>query len=238
MTHLTPETLQAVLAGTEGDAALLAHLEAGCDACDAVMEHSAPLDAAVDVALLRLAPPRIGAAPPTPDPAPPVPRPPRPPGVALLGAPAAALTVGGLWWQRPADTDGLKGAPLPPAIELSAAVRARDGSFRPLGAGDFVSARDTLVFRAQTSLAAEGLLLLQRGSARPEVLGPVHLTGGPQLLQGADGLLGVSLEGEQGEVTLWLVAGPQAPSPAEAVAAIAFPAPALTRVPVRVRVQP
>lgn len=237
MTHLTPETLQAVLAGTDGDAALLAHLEAGCETCDAALAHCAPLDADVDVTLLRLAPPRIGAARPTPQPAPPVPQPTRLPRAAMLVAAAATLTVGAWWWPRGAD-DGLKGAPLPPAIELSVAVRARDGAFHPLGAGEAVSARDTLVFRAQTSLAAEGLLLLQRGSARPEVLGAVHLTGGPQLVQGDDGLLGVSLEGEQGDVTLWLVAGPRAPSPAEAVAAIAFPAPTLTRVPVRVRVQP
>ncbi len=234
MTHLTSERLQAVLDGRERDEELLAHLETECETCDAVLAGASALDAAVDVALLRLAPPRIGTARPTPQPAR---RRTRLPRVFVPMAAAAALAAGVLWWPKPAD-DGLKGAPLPPAIEFSAAVRARDGAFRPVGDREVVSSRETLVFRAQTSLAAEGLLLLQRGAARPEVLGAVHLTGGPQVLQGDDGLLGVSLEGEDGDVTLWLVAGTVAPSPAEAVAAIAFPAPALARVPVRVRVQP
>lgn len=225
MSHLDAAGLRQLLEGADADPALLAHLEAGCETCDAALAAVSALDGEIDLALLRLAPRPLDAA------APPwrrarevvVPLRRRVP-VAAWGALAAAallLLLVPLLRAPAGGEPGVKGARRPPTLRLEIAARTPDGAFASVPPGATVSARDVLVLRTDASHAAEGWVLLQRGASRtPEVLEALAVPAGPAVLERQHGLLGLSLDGEAGAVTVWVVVGATPPSREAAVAAV------------------
>jgi hypothetical protein len=72
--------------------------------------------------------------------------------------------------------------------------------------GATASDAEVLVLRYHATEAGEALLFQQRGDdAAPELLGRFPLQAGTHELEGPQGLVGISLEGESGALTLWLV---------------------------------
>jgi hypothetical protein len=240
MKHLDADALRA-LAHREPEAVAYfrEHLAAPCEACeDFLATHEGPglLDGQVDALLLGLAPkpaqqPRLdevglarvrrGLRGPLPSA--------RHWGLAA-GAIAACLlavvVVPRMRAEDPAvqqDTgwDGVKGPGGRIALELAVVARGADGSLRRLDPRSAVSDGDVLLLRYHATEAGTALLFQQRDGQAPELLGRFPLAAGTHDLAGAQGLAGVSLSGESGPVTLWLVgsAGGQEPSP-EAVRAV------------------
>jgi hypothetical protein len=192
---------------TKPDPALLAHLAEGCDVCDEFLAAMPGPDGEVDRLLLSLAPRAastdelawarlrryqrrplmrglLGLA-----------------AVAVLGIAAVALS-------RPAveaPYSGLKGGSHG-TLELRAALKSTRG-LTPVVDGAAVPSGAALVFQVRSSVAGPARLFLQRGDAQPVELTQLGLVQGAQELEnGDDGLLGFSLAGERGPLSVWLVA--------------------------------
>ncbi len=211
-------TRWAALQATRDDA-LLAHLAEGCDECDAFLASLPGYDGEVDRALLSLAP-----------------RPPstdalsfarfrraqRQPArrVAFMAAAAAVvvLVAGALVLSRPAAVDsqwtGLKGSSTA-QLELRGALKSARGALTPIDDGAAVPSGAALVFQVRSTVAGPARLFIQRGGGTPVELTQLGLVQGAQELElGEDGLLGFSLAGEHGPVSVWLVAS-EAPTSAQ-----------------------
>jgi hypothetical protein len=85
-------------------------------------------------------------------------------------------------------------------------ARSAEGQLRRLDPGAAVPPEDVLLLRYHATEAGSALLFQQRESGTPELLGSFSLQAGTHDLEGPQGLAGVSLSGEAGAVTLWLVA--------------------------------
>ncbi|WP_342374927.1 hypothetical protein NVS55_26865 [Myxococcus stipitatus] len=231
MRHLDDEALSA-LARREpaAEAYFREHLATACEVCELFLaSHSGPdlLDGHTDAALLALAPapsePRldeVGFARVRKQLKAPQP-------VArrwglITGAVAAALLAvvmvprlrqpnADLGTEPPAP--GVKGQVGRIALELAVVARGADGSLRRLDPGTLVDTRDVLLLRYHATEAGTALLFQQRAGHPPELLGQFALEAGTHDLQGAQGLSGVSLEGESGPLTLWLAASPSGLEP-------------------------
>jgi hypothetical protein len=230
--HLDAASWRALLEAPRPDGPLLEHLAAGCEVCDAFLAtHVDELDGAVDRALLRLGPVRLGeldevgwmrlqrrlgaGAVRTRR---------RVIGAALAASLVVAL---GLSLVRPGKGqgwDGLKrSASMGPTLQLSAALRHSDQAFVRLDDGARLSAGAVLVLRATSSIDGPARVFLERAGQAPIEVGQVAMRAGTHELQTEAGLLGVTLEGERGEVRVWVVVG-EAPFSAEtALEAIASP---------------
>lgn len=245
MTHLTPARLKALLASTEPDAELLAHLEAGCETCEAVLAASPLLDGEVDAALLALVPrPAVSDAPPWRGEAPasrPAKR--RSPlaAVALAAAALVAVVLAPRLFSTstPQTEGGVKGVDAPVGLSVQLAVQRGDAGFEALADGATVRAGDVLIVRADASRAARGWVLLQRGDGPAEALEAVSLPAGAHVLERDLGLLGVSLDGESGPITVWVVVGDAPLSRERAVSGVESPSPSpLSRAGLRLNVLP
>jgi hypothetical protein len=128
--------------------------------------------------------------------------------VPRLRAEDPAVQAGTAW-------DGVKGPGGTIALELAVVARGADGALRRLDPQAAVADSDVLLLRYHATEAGTALLFQQRAGQGPELLGRFPLRAGKHDLEGPQGLAGVSLEGESGPVTLWLVgsAGGQEPSP-------------------------
>ncbi|MBZ4422383.1 hypothetical protein [Myxococcus sp. RHSTA-1-4] len=117
--------------------------------------------------------------------------------------------------QAGTEWDGVKGPAGTIALELAVVARSADGALRRLDPQSAVAESDVLLLRYHATEAGTALLFQQRAGQGPELLGRFPLEAGTHDLEGPQGLAGVSLEGESGPVTLWLVgsAGGQEPSP-------------------------
>jgi hypothetical protein len=116
--------------------------------------------------------------------------------------------------QRQGAWDGVKGVGRL-ALEMSVVARGPDDSLRRMDPGTTASDEEVLVLRYHSTEAGEALLFQQRDGAAPELLGRFPLQAGTHELEGPQGLVGVSLEGESGPLSLWLVGFPsgQVPPP-------------------------
>jgi len=90
-------------------------------------------------------------------------------------------------------------------LELSAVVVSRAGVTSPVGPGGRARPGDTLVLRYRADQPGPAYLLKAGPDGQPQVLGQFALSAGTHDLSDSGGVAGVSLEGEQGEVRLWLV---------------------------------
>lgn len=200
---------------SEGAKAMAAHLASSCDDCERYLaERFDPaMDGAVDRVLLGLAPRpeapldevgwarlrrRLEAQPP---------RQARWP--SLLGMAAGLLLVVGLA-RLPLSPEPwtLKGTRRI-TVELFAAQRAADGTVSRVEPGQRVAARGALLLRYHATESGRAVLFVQRGSASPEPLGSFALTAGTEDLRTGTSHAALSLEGETGPLTLWLVAAPE-----------------------------
>lgn len=113
------------------------------------------------------------------------------------------------------EWNGVKGPGGNIALELAVVARGADGGLRRLDPESPVDGDDVLLLRYHATEAGTALLFQQRAGQAPELLGRFTLEAGTHDLEGPQGLAGVSLEGESGPVTLWLVgaAGNQEPAP-------------------------
>ncbi|WP_224368306.1 hypothetical protein [Hyalangium versicolor] len=219
MKHLDAHTLRA-LAAREPEAVthFREHLASPCDTCEEFLAQHPDtdlLDGQVDLFLLSLAPARevvrddvgwmrlkkrlrtsnpvgrwVGVATAL--------------AACVLGAvlvPRMLAPPGNPQWT------GVKGSSRI-TLELVAAARGADGRLRRLDPGEAVSPEDVLLLRYHSTEAGSALLFQQVGSAAPELLGNFLLEAGTHDLEGPQGLTGVSLTGEKGPVSLWLVASP------------------------------
>ena len=225
MNHLTAERWKALLKRPEY--ALLAHVQEGCDTCDAFLASLPGLDGEVDRALLALA-----ARPPSTDElawARLRRRQRRAPlqrfataaaAVALIAAVAVALSTSS---PAPAGERGLKGS-ANAQLELRAALKSANGVLISVVEGARVPSIAVLVFQARSGLSGHARLFVQRDAAEPVELAQLGLVEGAQELEwdveegGRKHLLGFSLSGERGPLTVWLVAA-EAPSTASAALA-------------------
>jgi hypothetical protein len=193
---------------------LLAHLAEGCEACDAFLEgHLDDLDGAVDRLLLGLAPP-----PPAPLdelgwaklrrrlPGRVAPSRRWAIGAGLAAAVTVALGAAVLGPHKPA-WNGLKGSSSGPNLEVAAAVRHGDNAFVRLDDRARLGNDAVLVFRADSSVEGPARIYLQRGSTTPVEIGETEVRSGTHEIRTDTGLLGVSLGGERGELTVWIVVG-------------------------------
>jgi hypothetical protein len=233
MRHLDADALRALTAGEpESVAYFREHLSHPCEPCmDFLARTPGPglLDGQVDALLLRLAPPaqqeprldEVGHAR--------VRRGLRTPGQGWRRAAVGVALAAGLAGlvvltrpqvptpgQQPDAWNGVKGVSRL-ALELSVVARGPDDSPRRMDPGTPASDDEVLVLRYHATEAGEALLFQQRGGAGPELLGRFPLKAGTHELEGPQGLVGVSLEGESGPLTLWLVGFPsgQMPPPEE-----------------------
>ncbi len=224
MRHLDANALRALTAGEpEAVAYFREHLAHPCEACMEFLARTPGpglLDGQVDALLLHLAPARqeeprldeVGDAR--------IRRALRGPAPvwrrAAVGlALAAGLTglvvvtradVGPLRGEKGA-WDGTKGVGRL-ALEMSVVARGPGDSLRRMDPGATASDEEVLVLRYHATEAGEALLFQQRGDAAPELLGRFPLQAGTHELEGPQGLVGISLEGESGALTLWLVGFP------------------------------
>ncbi len=236
MRHLDANALNALAAREpEAVAYFQEHLASPCDACEEFLAtHPGPglLDGQTDAVLLAVAPPKearldeVGFAR--------LRRKLRAPAaprrwVAVASAMAACLlAVVLVSRQRPSEGtetrgawDGVKG-PGRISLELAVVARGSQGALRRVDSGSAVPEGDVLLLRYHATEAGTGLLFQQSAGGPVELLGRFPLKAGTHDLQGPQGLAGVSLEGESGTLTLWLVgfAGGETPSPEEVRAAL------------------
>ncbi|HET9452098.1 MAG TPA: hypothetical protein VFO83_14505 [Aggregicoccus sp.] len=210
------------------------HLSAQCDVCEAFLQ-GAPddlgLEALADDSLGALAGPdageELGWARVRRQLAPAPARRPRrwAPGlVGLAAAAALALVVVrvGPWREEGAGGFGIKGA-RPVALDLSAAAQLPDGRVLPVREGDTLPPEAVVLLRYATEEARPALLVTRAAEGAPRVLGRFTLQPGTHDLRDEAGeLAGVSLEGEQGPLTVALVAalpGAQLPTSTDALRA-------------------
>lgn len=213
--HLTTEKWKAMLADPDAHAALFDHVAAGCEICDATLATlSDDLDGQVDRALLSLQPQlqtqplddlswaRFRKQQRTA---------PRRTGLMLgvVTAIAAALLAVVAVKPVPHEWNGLKGTALTtgPSLTLETALRQKDNTFLRLDDGTHVSASSVMVFRATSSIEGPARVFLQRGNATPVEVGQTAVRAGTFDLQNDTGLLGVTLENEVGDVSVWVVVG-------------------------------
>ena len=215
--HLDLASWKALRENPTAHGELMAHLAEGCETCDLFLAtHVDEFDGVVDKTLLALsgereapldevgwrklrrrlsantAPTRRWAM-----------------GAGL--AAAITLTVGALYWAPhgpgPRKTwDGLKGA-AGPNLEVAAALRKGDNAFVRLDDGAHLTKSAVLVFQADSSLEGPARIYLQRGSSTPVEIGETALSSGKHEIRTDTGLLGVSLEGERGDLSVWIVVG-------------------------------
>ncbi|WP_375772418.1 hypothetical protein NR798_16525 [Archangium gephyra] len=234
MRHLDTEALRALDAGEpEAVAYFREHLAHPCEACiDFLARTPGPglLDGRVDSVLLHLAPvrpeaPRLdevgyarvrrGLRGPTPGPWRKVAA-----AMALAAGLAGLVVLTRAQVQPPRGQkeawNGEKGVGTL-ALETSMVAREPDGHLRRVDPGTTASERDVLMLRYHATEAGEALLFQQRANAEPELLGRFLLQAGTHELEGPQGLVGISLEGESGPLTFWLVGFPsgQVPAPEE-----------------------
>ncbi len=235
MRHLDDGAMRAL---THQDAATVKyfaeHLAHPCDTCEAFLAaHDGPglLDGQVDSLLLGLAPRASQEAPLDEVGLARVRRAMQPqrPGIRRWGLVAGSiaaclLAVVLLPRMRAADSGdstapwtGQKGGAARIALELSVAARDDGGALRRLDPDSVVTDADVLLLRYHATEAGTALLFEQRAGEPPELLGEFPLVAGTHDLQGPQGLAGVSLAGESGRVTLWLVGSAGGPPPEEAV---------------------
>lgn len=220
MKHLDAQALRALTAkDPEATAYFREHLASPCDACEEFLAQSSTdgLDGQVDALLLALAPRPasaaqdevgwmrlkrrlrtsshttrwVGAA-------------------AALAACLLAVVLVPRLVKAPVQEppwNGVKGSSRI-ALELAVVARGADGQLRRLDPGAEVPSEDVLLLRYHATEAGSALLFQQNGEQEPELLGSFQLEAGTHDLEGPQGLAGVSLSGEQGPVTLWLVASP------------------------------
>lgn len=163
--HLDARRLRAWLDGdlpADDRAALLAHLETGCEICDALID---------DDLLARL----LAAEEAPPEPPPPLRVPARPARRAwpwgLAAAAAAALAVGVLL-PRGDDTLTEKGTGGAPAIRMQVAVETDGVAGPPLADGAVVAKDAVLVFTLDTDVAAPRYLMAMDATGARQVLLP------------------------------------------------------------------
>lgn len=229
MRHLDANSLNALAAREpEAVAYFQEHLASSCDTCEEFLAtHPGPglLDGQTDAVLLSVAPPKearldeVGFAR--------LRRKLRAPAaprrwVAVASA-MAACVLAVVLVTRPrgpegSETrgawDGLKG-PSRISLEMAVVARSAEGALRRLDSGSAVPEADVLLLRYHATEAGTGLLFQQSDGGPVELLGRFPLQAGTHDLQGPQGLAGVSLEGESGAMTLWLVGFPaeETPSP-------------------------
>ncbi len=237
MRHLDDSALRALARrDPETIAHFAEHLAHPCDTCEAFLaEQAGPglLDGQVDALLLGLAPrasadapldevglARIRRALRRPEPAA------RSWGLVAGGIAACLLAVMLLPRMRAEDPavpsgtaarwTGAKGGAGRISLELSVVARDDQGALRRLDPDDPVTDSDVLLLRYHATEAGTALLFEQRQGEPPELLGHFPLEAGTHDLRGPQGLAGVSLSGEAGPVTLWLV-GSAGEAPSEEV---------------------
>jgi hypothetical protein len=230
MRHLDASAMQALAAREpEATAYFREHLAAPCEACETFLaSHAGPdlLDGEVDAALLRLAPPRAKENVPAPGlPAHLLKRPRRflsarqwgGMGGALAACLLAVVLVPSLRAPpavQETSWNGVKG-PGRISLELAVVARGRDGQLRRLDPGAPVAPEDVLLVRYHATETGTALLYQQREGQPPELLGRFPLEAGTHDLEGPQGLVGVSLEGDEGLLSLSLVAFAAGESPEE-----------------------
>jgi hypothetical protein len=224
--HLDTERWKALQ--LQRDEALLRHVAEGCDACDAFLEGLPGFDGEVDRALLSLTP-RAPSTAADLEAFKRLRRSQRKPrrlglwagaGMALAAALGAVVVSDSL---RPATQPwtGEKGSAASTALQVRAAIKSSRGTLTPVDDGARVPQGSALVFQVRSTIAGPGQLFLQRGEALPVALTQVGLVQGAQELErGSEGLLGVSLQGEKGPVSVWLVAAEAPMSQERALEAI------------------
>lgn len=247
--HLDAATWRELLAAPDAHDALLEHMRQGCEVCDAFLASQVDdLDGAVDRALLGLS-----RGQDEQDEAAPLDEvgwqrlrrrlPGRSGGVRRLVGLAAAvsLAIGAgtlLGLPSTPSWDGTKGGSSGPALEVAAAVQKRGDSFVRLDDGARLTRDAVLVFQATSTIEGPARLYLQRGQSAPVELGVTELEAGTHELRTDTGLLGVSLAGEQGQLSVWIVAAERPFSHEEAFRAIeAHGSPDLAAARVRVNVE-
>jgi len=200
----------------EPDAELLAHLESGCDECDAFLATvaSPALEGQVDALLLglharepsrdELAWARFKKRGGTS-------RSRRVAAVLMAVAAVAVLSVSAVRLRDGLASDGgpgdgLKGSDATPTLVMRAGLQS-GSTVRALESGARVGS-GTLVFHVDSNVSGPARLFVQRGGAAPVELEQLGVTGGAQelLRDGPGGLLGFTLDGEHGTLTFWLVA--------------------------------
>jgi hypothetical protein len=146
---------------------------------------------------------------------------------ATLAGVAAAAAAVLLFFAVPRaggpEYTGVKG-PESGLLELSAVVVSRSGTTAPIATGGRARPGDTLVLRYRADQAGLAYLVKAGPDGRPQALGQFALSAGTHDLADKGGVAGVSLEGEQGEVHLWLVQSSGPLAAAAAVEAVQQPA--------------
>ncbi|MBZ4333847.1 hypothetical protein NR800_14430 [Corallococcus interemptor] len=208
------------------------HLASPCEACETFLAtHSDALDGRTDALLLALAPERKAEAEVIPLRSAPRARRFAPPPGRYWGWMAGALAASVLMVvlvplvkgpRGVSEWNGQKG-PGRISLELAVVARSTDGALRRLDSGGDVTRDEVLLLRYHATESGVALLYQQREEQAPELLGRFPLTAGTHDLEGPDGLAGVSLESDEGRLSLALVAfAPGEPaSEQDALAALA-----------------
>jgi hypothetical protein len=141
----------------------------------------------------------------------------------LTGALAAAAAAVLVLLVRPgpvepehASSQRLKGGG-PLALELAAAAQLPGGEVRAVPEDSRLPPEAVVLLRYHSSEAADALLVHESPGVPAQVLGRYALEPGTHDLRDGAELAGVSLEGEQGPVSLVLVAWPRGPGSREAL---------------------
>lgn len=139
--------------------------------------------------------------------------------------------------ERP-STQRLKGGS-PLVLEVMAAARLPDGEVRAVPGDAVLPSQAVVLLRYHASESANALLVREAPGVPPQVLGRHALTPGTHDLRDGEDLAGVSLEDEQGPVTLVLVAWPEGSDSAalEAVMAGGWVPPDAVQARLRLRVE-
>ncbi|MBN8466993.1 hypothetical protein JYJ95_10740 [Corallococcus exiguus] len=217
MRHLDA-TAMAELAGRDPAAVawFREHLASPCEVCETFLAtHADPLDGQTDALLLALAPERKTEAEVVPLRAPARARRFAPPPGRYLGWMAGAIAASVLMvvlvplvkGPTPGATGwtGVKG-PGRISLELAVVARSTDGVLRRLDSGADVTTDEVLLLRYHATESGTALLYQQREQQAPELLGRFPLAAGTHDLEGPDGLAGVSLDSDEGLLSLALVA--------------------------------
>ncbi|RKG48981.1 hypothetical protein D7X30_40005 [Corallococcus sp. AB011P] len=235
MRHLDA-TAMAELAGRDPAAVawFREHLASPCEVCETFLAtHADPLDGQADALLLALAPARKPEAEVIPLRAPPRARRFAPPPGRYLGWMAGAIAASVLMvvlvplvkgpTRGATEWTGEKGPGGRISLELAVVARSTDGVLRRLDSGADVTSDEVLLLRYHATESGTALLYQQREQDAPELLGRFPLAAGTHDLEGPDGLAGVSMESDEGRLSLALVAfAPGEPtSEQDALAALA-----------------
>jgi hypothetical protein len=214
--HLDGASWRALLSAERPDPALVEHLAAGCEACEAFLAtRSDPLDGEVDRALLSVGPAREAPLDELAwrrftrrQQAPALRRRRLVVGLALAAGLLVSLGVSLNRPGRDAGWNGLKRSEsMGPSLRLSAARRQSDQAFVRLDEGARVAPGSVLVLRATSSVDGPARVFLERAGQAPVEVGQSALKAGTHELLTDTGLLGVSLDSEQGAVRVWVVVG-------------------------------